>query len=184
MENNTHALFVSLGMMKEGHFLRSSGRHTDWYVQCARLFENPAQAQTVCGELARQFQNAPVDIVMSAAIGGILTGYEVAKALRRPHIFCERKDGAMTLRRGFMIQNGQKVLLVEDEVTTGASIREMTEIVRALGGEVTGIACLVDKSGGKLSFDAPFHALVTQQTTTYRETQCPLCRAGVPLERV
>lgn len=176
--------FAGLGVVRAGHFLRSSGRHADWYVQCARLFENAETAEAFCRELAERCAGYGADIVMSAAIGGLLAGHEVSRALRLKHIYCERKDGAMTLRRGFSIEKGARVLLVEDEVTTGSSVREMMEIVRALGGETAGIGCIADKSGGRLHFDAPMSALITLDVHSYRENACPLCEQGLALDRI
>lgn len=176
--------FTDLGVVRAGHFLRSSGRHADWYVQCARLFEQPDTAEAYCRELAQACAAYGAQVVMSAAIGGLLVGYEVSRALHLKHIYCERKDGAMTLRRGFTMEKGTRILLIEDEVTTGSSVREMMEIVRALGGETVGIGCIADKSGGKLRFDAPMNALITLDVHSWRENACPLCEQSLPLDRI
>jgi orotate phosphoribosyltransferase len=176
--------FEAAGVIRRGHFMRTSGRHTDVYVQCARLFEHSQQAEEVCRALAERFRQSGAQLVMGAAIGGLLPGYEVARALGLPFIYCERKDGAMTLRRGFAIPPGAKVLIIEDEVTTGASVREMMEIVRALGGETVGVGCLVDKSFGKVPIDVPYEHLVSIQVLSHREGQCPLCAQGLALDRV
>lgn len=183
-QNDIRALFEEIGVVRRGHFLRSSGRHADLYVQCARLFEDTEKAREMCAILADSARGTGPDLVMSAAIGGLLAGNEVARALQKRHIYCERRDGAMTLRRGFSFSPGARVLLVEDEVTTGSSVREMCEIVRALGGTVAGIACVVDKSGGRLAFDAPFFALCTVTVNSYRENACPLCAEHLPMDRV
>ena len=108
--------------------------------------------------------------------------YEVSRALKLPFIYCERRDGAMTLRRGFEIAEGGKVLIIEDEVQTGASVREMSEIVRALKGQVVGIGAIVDKSGGKLQFDAPFESLLSLPVENYPAKACPLCQQGIALD--
>ncbi len=176
--------FEDLGVLRRGHYLRTSGRHTNLYVQCARLFETAQQAEGVCQALAQRFAHSGAQVVMGAAIGGLLPGYEVARALGLPYVYCERRDGAMTLRRGFGIPKGAKVLIVEDEVTTGASVREMMEIVRALGGETVGVGCLVDKSHGKVPLDVPYEFLVSVDAQSYRDGQCPLCAKGLPLDRV
>ena len=118
----------------------------------------------------------------TSALGGLLAGYEVSRALGLPFIYSERKDGAMTLQRGFSITPGARVLLIEDEVQTGTSVREMTEIVRALGGTVAGIGCLVDKSGGKARFDAPFETLLSIPVIHYTPKECPMCAEGIPLQ--
>lgn len=176
--------FEGLGVLRRGHYLRTSGRHTNLYVQCARLFENAHAAEEVCKALAQRFTDSGAQVVMGAAIGGLLPGYEVARALTLPYIYCERRDGAMTLRRGFDIQKGAKVLIIEDEVTTGSSVREMMEIVRALGGETVGVGCLVDKSFGRVPLDVPYEYLVSVDAQSFREGQCPLCQQGLPLDRV
>lgn len=181
-KNSLRQLMENLGALKKGHYLRASGRHSDYYVQPARLFESPVQAQDIIAPLAERLRGLKADIVLGAALGGMLAGYEVSRALNLPFIYSERKDGAMTLRRGFTITPGSKVLLAEDEVQTGTSIREMTEIVRALGGEVAGIGCVVDKSGGKLRFDVPFETLLSVPVTHYNPKDCPMCAEGMALQ--
>ena len=170
-------------VIRTGHFQRASGRHSDHYVQCASLFRHPRVGAQIGQALADHFVASGAQAVFSAAVGGILPGYEVSRALGLPYVYCERRDGAMTLRRGFTIEPGTKVLLIEDEVQTGTSVREMAEIVRALGGQVVGIGCIVDKSGGKLSFDAPFAALHSVAVGNYPVKSCPLCAQGMPLDQ-
>jgi orotate phosphoribosyltransferase len=177
-------IFMELGIVRKGHFLRTSGRHTNYFVQCARLFENAQSASRVCTELAGRFRDKHPDLVLSAAIGGVILCYEVSRALGIRNIYAERKDGAMSLKRGFMFAPGTKVLIVEDEITTGSSVREMIEIVRALEGVVVGIGCLVDKSGGTKTFGYLLEALMTVPAEFYTEFRCPLCAAGVPPDKV
>ena len=177
-------LFHSKGALKQGHFYRLSGRHTDWYVQCARLFEEYGTGQLIGQELAGRCASYAPDVVLSAAIGGVLPGYEVARALDKKLLYCEKRDGALILRRGFEIRPGMKVLLVEDEVSTGQSIREMTEIVRALGGSVVAIGCLVDKSGGEVPSEAPLIPLVRFKAEHYPMDACPMCKEGLPLQNL
>ncbi len=181
-EQTLHKLMIDLGALKKGHYLRTSGRHSDTYVQPAKLFQSASMAESVAAPLAKHFEGMGAQLVLGAALGGVLAGYEVSRALNLPYIFSERKDGDMTLRRGFTISPGSKVLLIEDEVQTGTSVREMTEIVRALGGEVVGIGCIVDKSGGKLRFEAPFKALLSIPVTHYSSQDCPLCKEGIEME--
>jgi orotate phosphoribosyltransferase len=181
-ENSLRQLMESQGALKKGHYLRASGRHSDHYVQPARLFESATQAEDIIAPLAERLRGLNADIVLGAALGGILAGYEVSRALGLPFIFSERKDGAMTLRRSFTIKPGAKVLLIEDEVQTGTSVREMTEIVRALSGEVAGIGCVVDKSGGKLRFDVPFEYMLSVPVTHYSPKDCPMCAEGLELQ--
>ena len=177
-------LFISKGALKQGHFYRLSGRHTDWYVQCARLFEDHDTAQLVGRELAARLAGYAPDVVLAAAIGGVLPGWEVARALNKPLFYCEKRDGALILRRGFEIRPGMQVLLVEDEVSTGQSIREMTEIVRALGGQVVAIGCLVDKSGGTAPAEAPLVSLLQLKANYHPPEHCPMCAEGQPLENL
>lgn len=177
-------LFISKGAIKQGHFYRLSGRHTDWYVQCARLFEDHDTAALAGRELAARLHDYAPDVVLAAAIGGVLPGWEVARALNKPLLYCEKRDGALILRRGFEIKPGMQVLLVEDEVSTGQSIREMTEIVRALGGQVVAIACLVDKSGGEAPAEAPLIPLLQIKAHYHPPEHCPMCTAGQPLENL
>jgi orotate phosphoribosyltransferase len=175
-------LLLDHGIIRRGHFLRLSGRHTDWYVQCARLFENADTARKIGDELAGRSRSWGAEIVLSAAVGGLLPGFEAARALGLNMLYCEKRDGALILRRGFHLPRGTRVLIVEDEIFTGQSVREMSEIVRALGSEVVGIVCLVDKSGGSLHFEAPFAALNTLKASHYRPDACPMCERGDPLE--
>ncbi|MDO5022939.1 MAG: orotate phosphoribosyltransferase [Eubacteriales bacterium] len=167
--------FIKNGAIKKGHFIRSSGRHTDTYVQCARLFENASTAEFVAKSVAERIKGIEVDLVMSAAIGGLLPGYEVARQLKKPFIFCERNQGTMTLRRDFEIPEGSRILLIEDEITTGTSIREMTELTKALNANAVAVACLVDKSGGKLGFGIPLLSLASIEVQNWTQKECPVC---------
>lgn len=182
-QNSLRTLLDEHGVIRTGHFQRASGRHSDHAVQCASLFRHPQVGARIGQALAEHFAESGAQAVFSAVVGGILPGYEVSRALNLPYIYCERRDGAMTLRRGFTIAPGTRVLLIEDEVQTGTSVREMTEIVRALGGNVVGVGCIVDKSGGKLSFDAPFAALHSVTVGNYAVKSCPLCAQGIPLDQ-
>ncbi len=181
-ERELGELLHNKGVIRQGHFLRLSGRHTDWYVQCARLFEDAGTAATIGRELAARAGEWKADVVLCAAVGGVLPGYETARALNLPMVFCEKRDGALILRRGFELPMGARILIVEDEVSTGQSVREMFEIVRALGAQAVGVVCVVDKSGGSLSLPAPFGALYTLSAAHHRPNTCPLCEAGIPLE--
>lgn len=182
-EQALRSMMIDMAALREGHYLRGSGRHSDHFVQCAALFRSVATGQLVAQALAARCRGYGGQLVLGAALGGILPGYEVARALQLPFIYCERQDGAMTLRRGFHIQPGTRVLIIEDEVQTGTSIRELGEIVRALGGQVVGIGCIVDKSGGRLQLDKPFEALMSLKVENYPAKACPLCQAGIPLNQ-
>ncbi len=173
--SSTHAL-------RAGHYVRSSGRHSDYYVQCALLLQEPGAARGVCNAIARRFEDCGVQLVFSAAAGGVIAGYEVARQLGARMIYAERRDNALTLRRGFAIAPGTRVLIVEDAVATGHSVRELMEIVRAMGGEVVGVACLIDTADGKRDFGCPYLPLYIQPVASYPAAECPLCRQGLPLD--
>ena len=180
-------VFRKAGALLEGHFLLSSGLHSPTYLQCARVLEDPATAERLCGRLARGFADDRIECVVGPALGGILVAYELARALgararlaARPRaLFAEREEGRMRLRRGFAIRKGERVLLAEDVVTTGGSLREVEDLVRAAGGEVVGVACLVDRTSGRAPlFRAPLTALVKVDVPTYPPEACPLCEKG------
>jgi orotate phosphoribosyltransferase len=161
----------------EGHFLLSSGLHSDRYFQCARLLQYPRHAARVgraIAELCRPFE---AQLVVSPALGGVIIGHEVARALGVRGIFTEREQGIMRLRRGFAITAGERVLVVEDVVTTGKSTLEAVAAVSAAGGVVVGMAAIVDRSGG-VAFPYPFRSLLQLKVATYAPADCPLCREG------
>ena len=168
------------GVLLEGHFLLTSGRHSGRYLQCARIFRNTRYSEELCAALAEHFRDDRVDIVIGPALGAVQMAYEVSRALGCENFFAEREDGAMTLRRGFAIEPGQRVLVVEDVVTTGGSVREVLEIVRQAGGEVVGVGSIVDRTGGRISFGVPFRSVVSMDVESWEPGECPLCKAGAP----
>ena len=174
-------IFRSTGALLSGHFLLTSGLHSDQYFQCARVLQYPKHAETLCARLAQPFLERRPDVVIAPAIGGIIVGYETARALGVRALFTEREQGDMTLRRGFELQSGERALLVEDVITTGGSLEEVLTLARNAGAEVVGAACLVDRSGGNVEFGVEFHALLSLQVRTYPPEQCPLCQRGEPL---
>lgn len=174
-------IFHQTGALLEGHFLLSSGRHSDRYFQCALVLQYPEQAARLARELAGRVQLPTIQTVVSPALGGVIAGYEVARALGVRGIFAERENGRMTLRRGFSISPGEKVLVVEDVVTTGGSVREVMQVVREAGGVVAGVAALVDRSGGRVDFGVPLWSLVQLEVQSYAPADCPLCRRELPL---
>ena len=173
-------IYRSTGAVLKGHFKLTSGRHSDTYMQSAKLFVMPDQAEKVCAALAEKLAEACVkaDMVISPAIGGILMGYEVARQLGLPNIFAERENGEMTLRRGFSFEKGAKFIVTEDVVTTGGSVKEVIELVRSLGGEVVAVASLVDRSNGKVDFGVKFVNLISMDVVSYEPEDCPLCKEG------
>ena len=169
-------IFAETGAALDGHFLLTSGKHSAKYMQCAKLFQYPLHSKRLCAELASRFNG--VDLVIGPAMGGIIMAYEVAVALSVRNVFAERQDGAMQLRRGFEIKLGEKVLVCEDAVTTGGSVKEVIELVKQAGGEVIGVASIVDRSGGKADFGRRFESLLAIDIENYEPDACPLCKNG------
>ena len=179
------SVFRDSGALLEGHFVLTSGLHSPTYFQCAKVLQYPHYAELLCGEIARGFRASDIAVVLAPALGGIVVGQEVGRQLRVRTIFAERKDGTMQLRRGFGIEQGERVLVCEDVVTTGGSVKEVIGIVESLGGRVAGVGSIVDRSGGKVKFamdpGADQFALMQMDVVTYRPAECPLCKAGAPL---
>ncbi|MFW5972178.1 MAG: orotate phosphoribosyltransferase [Bacillota bacterium] len=161
----------------EGHFSLSSGLHSEAYIQCALLLRYPDKAEKFCKELAKKVENYNPDIVVGPALGGVIVAYEMARALDLPGVFTERKEGMMELRRGFEIKEGQKVLIVEDVVTTGGSVKEVIDIVRKKGGELVAVASLIDRSADEVDFGVPFENLISFNFEVYKAEKCPLCES-------
>jgi orotate phosphoribosyltransferase len=176
------ALLQETGALLTGHFRLSSGLHSPNYVQCARLLELPRNAKAIGEALGNRVRSFGARRVVAPALGGVTIGYTVAEALEVPSIFTERKEGEMMLRRGFRIAPGEKVVIVEDVVTTGKSTRETAAVVEKLGGVVAGFASILNRSGWPNPFHAPYEALMSLSLDTYDEASCPLCKAGVPLD--
>ncbi len=175
--------FRDAGALLEGHFILSSGLHSPRYLQCARVLMDPCRAERLCAALAAQVKAAghgAIDLVVSPAMGGVIVGYEVARQLGVPAIFLERVDGKLAMRRGFSIDKGARVLMVEDIVTTGLSSRECIEGIRDEGGETIAAACLIDRSGGKADVGVPLHALTSLEVPTYAADKIPAELAAIP----
>ncbi len=175
-------LLAERGVVARGHFQRASGLHADAYVQCARAFERAPDAEVLGRELAHRFADSGAQVVLSAAVGGVIPCYEVSRALNIPCMYCERVDGVMTLRRGFIMTPGTRVLIVEDEVNTGGSVRDLMRVVHSLGGEVVGIGCIVDKTDGKVDFGLPFRPIISIKVENYTQNDCPMCQRGQPVD--
>ncbi len=171
-------IFARTGVLLEGHFRLTSGLHAAKYLQCAQLLQYPNEAGPLCEQLADYFRDAGATVVAGPATGGIILAYEVAKSLGVKNIFGERENGVMTFRRGFKVEPTDKVLVLEDVVTTGGSVKELIDCVRQAGAEVIGVASLVNRSGGRVDFGVPFKSLVTLDITTYQPDDCPMCKAG------
>lgn len=173
-------IFEETGLMQKGHFLLTSGRHSDTYMQCARLFEHPKHSETIAKDIAEAFADDNITMVIGPAMGGIILSYEVSRALGVTNVFAERVDGAMTLRRGFAMGKGDNVLIVEDVITTGGSVFEVIDVVVATGANIAGVGLVVDRSNGKIEFGYKKHAVVTMEVISYSSTECPLCRDNIP----
>jgi orotate phosphoribosyltransferase len=169
------------GAVQEGHFLLSSGLHSPVYVQCALVFQHPRQAERLGAAMAALFAGQTIDVVVSPAVGGIVTGQEVARALGARAVFAERQDGVIGLRRGFRIRPGERVLVADDVMTRGGSVRETLGAVRESDGRAAGIAVVVDRSGGDLDWEVELRSLLRMQAVTYPPEDCPLCRENLPL---
>lgn len=163
-----------------GHFQLTSGRHSDTYVQCARVLEDPALTTALAGAMAEKVSGRQIDLVAAPAVGGIIIGFAVAQALGVKFIFTERQDGAMVFRRNFHIEPGERVLVVEDVVTTGGSVAEVVDLVRAAGGEVAAVTSIIDR-GGKKAFDAEYLPLLELEVESMEPQDCPQCAAGVAI---
>lgn len=178
--NNMMEILKKAGVMQEGHFLLTSGRHSNRYLQCAKLFQNPEYNAVVCKFLADKFKEDKIDLVVGPAVGGIIISYEMARQLHVDSIYTERENGIMTLRRGFEIPEHSKVLVVEDVVTTGGSVFEVIDIVKKANAEVKGVAVIVDRSNGSVDFGVKMAAAVSIDVESYNVEDCPLCKNGIP----
>jgi orotate phosphoribosyltransferase len=173
--------FRQVGALLEGHFRLTSGLHSSGYLQCALVLQFPAHAEACGAEIADRVRTLGAQAVLSPALGGIVIGQEVGRALGVRAMFAERQDGRLMLRRGFSLAPGERVLVVEDVVTTGTSTRETIDVARAAGAQIVGAASIIDRSGGQQNLDVPYHSLATISLPTYQPDTCPMCAAGQPV---
>ena len=164
--------------MLDGHFRLTSGLHSPGYLQCALVLQHPQHAESLGRAIAGRTRDLTPTVVLSPALGGVVIGHEVGRALGVRAIFAERQDGALTLRRGFSVADGDRVLVIEDVLTTGGSTRETMDVATAAGARVVGAASIVDRSGGRVRFDVPLHALLEVALPTYEPDDLPVVRAG------
>jgi len=179
--NDLLDLFRKSGALLDGHFRLTSGLHSTGYLQCALVLQHPEHAEALARAIGERVADLKATVVLSPALGGIVIGHEVARALGVRAVFAERQDGALTLRRGFALDPGEKVIVVEDVVTTGGSTRETMNVAREAGAIVVGACAIVDRSGAKQGLDVPFHALLPMDVKTYQPDDCPLCKQGIPV---
>jgi orotate phosphoribosyltransferase len=177
------AIFRNSGALLEGHFRLSSGLHSAGYLQCALVLQHPDQAEALGRALAGALRDLAPTVVLSPALGGLIIGHEVARALGVRAIFAERQDGAMTLRRGFALTPVDRVVVIEDVVTTGGSTRETMAVAATAGATVVGAGAIIDRSGGSSKLEVPFRPLVGLTLATYEPDACPLCAAGTAVTK-
>ena len=183
-EQEVKDLLIKTNAIMEGHFLLTSGLHSPHYVEKFNVLQHPAYTEKLCQAMAEKFKDQKIQTVVGPVTGGILLAHETGKALGTRAIFTERENGKMTFRRGFSLQPGERVLIVEDIVTTGGSIKEVIDVVKAQGGIPVAVSMLVDRSGGKASFgDVPCTALLHLNVETYKPEECPLCKQGIPMTK-
>jgi len=174
--------FEETGALLRGHFRLSSGLHSGTYLQCARLLMWPARAEAAGKDLAAKLRDFGARIVVSPALGGLIIGHEVARALGTPFLFTERQDGVFTLRRGFRVEAGDPVAVVEDVFTTGKSTREVIDTVTSAGGRVLAAGSIVDRGLAAGALPVPHRSLLNLQVPSWRADSCPLCLEGKPLD--
>ena len=179
---DVRALLEETSALLSGHFRLSSGLHSPNYVQCAILLEQPRYAKAIGAALADRIRTLDADRIVSPALGGVVIGFAVADALGLPFVFTERKDGQMTLRRGFRIRAKEQIVIVEDVVTTGKSTRETEDVIERCGGIVVGFASILNRSGKPNPFGSGYQSLLALDLETYEESACPLCAKGIPLD--
>ncbi len=171
-------LFEEKDALLTGHFELSSGLHSEKYLQCALVLQHPDAAARIGSAMADLFADERPDCVVGPAIGGIVIAQEVGRALGVRAMFSEREGDSMTLRRGFSIAEGERVLVVEDVITTGGSVQEAVDALVAIGANVVGVGVIIDRSDGRASFSVPFKSLAKLEVNAYSENECPLCRSG------
>lgn len=170
------------GVLLEGHFLLTSGKHSDRYLQCAKIFQDTKYSEVLCKDLAQKFKDNEIDLVVGPAVGAVIMAYEVSRQLGVRNFFTERdNNGKMTLRRNFEIKKGERVLVVEDVVTTGGSVKEVLELLKESDAEVVGVGSIVDRTGGKIDFGYPYKSVLSVDVLAYEASDCPLCKEGLPI---
>ena len=180
-EGRVLEILKEAGVLLEGHFLLTSGRHSNKYLQCAKIFRKVKYSEELCAALAEYFKDENIELVVGPALGAVQMAYEVSRQIGCENFFAERENGKMTLRRGFSIEPGSRVLVVEDVVTTGGSVKEVIDIVKEQGGVVAGVGAIVDRTGGEIDFGVPFKAVISMKVESWEADKCPICCTGLPL---
>ncbi|MFP4521974.1 MAG: orotate phosphoribosyltransferase [Fibrobacterota bacterium] len=171
-------MFRDSGAFLTGHFLLTSGLHSPHYFQCAKVLQYPSYSGLLGRDIASNFSEENIDAVVSPAVGGIVIGQEAGRALDKRAVFSERSDDGMVLKRGFSIEPGEKVIIVEDVLTTGRSIKEVIAMLEKTGCDIRGVGVIVDRSGGRAEFDYPLFSLFKMEVITHQPDECPICREG------
>ncbi len=174
-------IFEKAGALLKGHFLLSSGLHSDTYFEKFQVLQYPQYVESLCRKMASLFRDDNVELVVGPTIGGVIIAYEVARHLKVRSIYAEPGDEGRIFKRGFSIKKGERVLIVDDILTTGGSAREVVQLVEKHQGSIQGVGLLLDRSGGKVKFDYPLRVLATTDVTNYPPEECPLCKKGEPL---
>jgi len=181
-QNRAEEILTQSQALLNGHFLLTSGRHAEQYMQCAKVQQYPQRLEEIAKMIAEGFAGEGVEVVITPAVGGIVIGYELARQLGAKAIFTERVDGKMELRRGFELEKGTRVVVAEDVITTGISTQEVIDVAKACGAEIVGIGVIVDRSGGKLEFGVKVVPAYSKEFTSYAAQECPICGKGdIPL---
>jgi orotate phosphoribosyltransferase len=180
-ENEILEIFEKTGALFNGHFLLTSGRHSDVYFQCAKVLQYPDYIEELCSIIADEYCDKKINTVIAPAIGGLVVGQEVARQLHKRFIFAEREDKKLTLRRGFSISEGEKVLVCEDVVTTGGSVFEIMDIVKDNNAKVAGVGFIVDRGNSNVDFGCTKLSAVKLDVKSYLQEECPLCEQGIEL---
>jgi orotate phosphoribosyltransferase len=182
-ENEILKIFKKTGALLKGHFKLSSGLHSGDYLQCAIVLQHPRHAEKLCSQIATYFKKDEPTCVVAPALGGVIISYEVARALGARSLFTERVDGKMTLRRGFDIKKEDRILVVEDVITTGLSTKEVLDVVKSKGAEIIGVGSIVDRSGKKIDFGVKSNSLIKLDLPVFPPESCPLCKKGIEITK-
>ncbi len=174
-------IFRETKALLEGHFLLTSGLHSQQYFQCARVLQYPKYLHLFAGEIAKHFEHGNIELLISPAIGGIVVGTEVGRMMNVRTIFTERRNGKMQLRRGFELHPGERTLIVEDVITTGGSVLEVAELVKRANSRLAGIGSIVDRGNGTIKFKSKHFSVLQLEVVTYKPDECPLCKEGIEL---
>lgn len=180
-DNEILSIFKKTDALLEGHFLLTSGRHSNKYFQCAKVLQYPEYTSLICEKISSFFKNYEIDTIIAPALGGIIVGQEVARQLNKKFIFAERENKNLTLRRGFEVNKDEKFLVCEDVVTTGGSVFEVIEIVKNNNGIVAGVGTIVDRSNGIVNFQVPQITGLKLEVVSFSPDECPLCKENIPL---